>query len=112
MPSVKALYMASEMPLTSLVLKVCQACGTKLPVARTAAIKPMASINVMARIVIPFPDQSESIVFQGPVQQRLKRRARCDGIGVVDDHHQHVASAAGGQHVAGGTGNIGQTAAL
>ena len=36
-PAVKTLYMPSEMPLTSRVRKVSQACGTKLQVVRMAA---------------------------------------------------------------------------
>jgi hypothetical protein len=37
MPTVKALYMPSEMPRTSRVLKVSHACGTKLAVVSVAA---------------------------------------------------------------------------
>jgi hypothetical protein len=37
MPAVNALYMPSEIPRTSRVLNVCQTCGTKLAVVRTAA---------------------------------------------------------------------------
>ena len=37
MPAVKALYMPSEMPLTSRVRMVCQTCGTKDSVVRDAA---------------------------------------------------------------------------
>jgi hypothetical protein len=35
------------MPLTSLVLKVCQACGKKLAVVRTAARVPIMSVKFM-----------------------------------------------------------------
>ena len=37
MPVVNTLYMPSEIPLTSRVRKVSQACGTKLQVVSTAA---------------------------------------------------------------------------
>ena len=43
-PVVNMLYMGRLMPLTSLVLKVCQACGIKLRVVSTAATLPMISI--------------------------------------------------------------------
>ena len=36
--------MPSEIPLTSRVRKVCQACGKKLAVVKTAAIVPIQSI--------------------------------------------------------------------
>ena len=39
--------MPTEMPLTSRVLKVCQACGKKLAVVRVAATVPIESIKFM-----------------------------------------------------------------
>ena len=42
--------MPSEMPPTSRVRKVCQACGTKLAVVRMAAAVPMASMSIMGRV--------------------------------------------------------------
>ncbi len=50
-PSVKALYMPSEIPLTSRLLKVSQACGTKLAVVRKAAQKPMNSPSCMSAMI-------------------------------------------------------------
>ena len=43
MPIKKAIYMVSDKPSTDFVFQVLYTCGTKAPVVKTAAAKPIIS---------------------------------------------------------------------
>ena len=100
-PTVKMLYIGSEIPLTSRVLKLCQTCGTKLMVVSTAATVPIMSV-----ITAFICRLSLAAFFHSPIHQCLQRGPGSWRVKVVHHSHYNQTPAAGRVHVSSQCGAV------